>query len=911
MKNPFKKLFDFNARETGKYQKHVDAINSLEDKARKLKDSDFVKETEKMRKMVARGTSVTEIRPWAFALVREAARRTIGQRHYDVQLIAGLALSDGRITEQKTGEGKTLSATTALYMHALTGRGVHLVTVNDYLARRDAGWMGSVFHFLGMTTSAIISSESLIFDPKFKAEGSDPRLIHLKSISRREAYAADVTYGINSEFGFDYLRDNMVMNALDWVQRGHYFAIVDEADSVLIDEARTPHIISSSVEQDTSRYYDYAKIVRQLNAEKDYVIDEKARGANLTEEGVTHIEKLLGVSNLYEKDFDTVFHIEAALKAETLFKNDKEYIVRNGEIVIVDEFTGRLLEGRRFSEGIHQAIEAKEGVAIQRESKTLATVSLQNYFRKYDKLGGMTGTAATEAEEFHKIYNTDVVAVPTHRPISRRDEPDMIYKTETAKFNAVVEEIAEHNKKGRPVLIGTTSIDKNEYLAKLLRQKQVPHQLLNAKNHEHEALIIANAGKKGAVTVATNMAGRGVDIILGGDDSGEPEKKGKKANWQKEHDEVVALGGLYIIGTERHESRRIDNQLRGRAGRQGDPGESRFFVSLEDDLMRIFGGEQISKLMTFFNLPEDQPLTHSMVSRAIEQAQVKVEGYNFDVRKSLVEYDDVLNKQRDIIYDLRRKLLTQPDNDEAGFRETMNEIFAEMVQTFANQAQLDDMADNEEQFNTLIKEINLFIPAKAETVKDHVNAKDVEGLVYYLTDLFDKEFKKREKKFTKPVWFDVIRFMFMSTADTFFTQHLTSIDDLREGIGLRRHAQLDPLIQYKNEAFSMFEQLIRGIYFEGTRRIMNVEVTEGEPGPALETKPQEGLVFEAASQTNAFEEPKPKKEKKAKQLPPKGVNDDKKIGRNDPCPCGAISESTGKPYKYKNCGLVNAPYHRG
>lgn len=909
MFNPLKKLFDFNARETGKYQKIVDEINAFEDKARALIDADFAKETQKLKKEITAGRTVDDVRSWAFALVREAARRSIGQRHYDVQLIAGLVLSDGRIAEQKTGEGKTLSATTALYLHALTGHGVHLVTVNDYLARRDAGWMGAIFHFMGMTTSAIISNASVIYDTAFTDEGTDPRLIHLRPISRKEAYAADVTYGINSEFGFDYLRDNMVMNSNDWVQRGHYFAIVDEADSVLIDEARTPHIISSSVEEDTSKYYGYAKMVQQLNPKDDYVIDEKARSANLTEAGVSHVEQMLGVSNLYEKDFDTLFHVEAALKAATLFKNNKEYIVRNNEVVIVDEFTGRLLEGRRFSEGIHQAIEAKEGVAIQRESKTLATVSLQNYFRKYDRLGGMTGTAATEAEEFHKIYKTDVVAVPTHRQVSRRDEVDMIYKTERAKFNAVVEEVAKQNKVGRPVLIGTTSIEKNELLAKLLRQKQVPHQLLNAKNHEQEALIIAGAGRKGSVTVATNMAGRGVDIILGGDENQADEKKGKKKNWQKEHDEVVALGGLYIIGTERHESRRIDNQLRGRSGRQGDPGETRFFVSLEDDLMRIFGGEQISKLMTFFNLPEDQPLTHAMVSRAIEQAQVKVEGYNFDIRKNLVEYDDVLNKQRDIVYDLRRKLLTQPEADEEGFRQTMSEVFGEIVQSFANQAQLDDFTDNKDQLDILVKEIGLFVPASASKIQDLVNAKDAEGLIGYFTDLFDKEFKKREKKFGKHIWFDVIRFMFLSTIDTFFTQHLTSIDDLREGIGLRRHAQLDPLIQYKNEAFSMFEQLLRGIYFEGSRRIFGVEITQQE-APPLEARPQEGLIYEAAAQTSAFEAPIEKKAKKLQQPPSKkrGLGD--KVGRNDPCPCGAINSVTGKPYKYKQCGLIKAPYHK-
>src|SRR3990167_4919132 len=633
MLNIFKKFLDYNQREINKIKLKVDEINKLEDWARKLNSKEIKDHTEKFKNEIKENKkTLDELLPHAFALVRETSRRILGQRHFDVQLIAGIALHQGKIAEQRTGEGKTLSATTPIYLNALSGKGVHLVTVNDYLARRDAGWMGGVFDALGLKTSAIVSDKSYLYDKKFEDKDvSDWRLRNLKPISRKEAYDSDITYGINSEFGFDYLRDNMAVDPANTVQRQFNFAIIDEADSVLIDEARTPHIISAPYAEDTSKYYEYAKVIKQLDPEKDVLIDEKSRSANLTEAGILHIEKILGTSNIYEKDFDALFHIEASLKAETLFKNNKEYIVKDGQVVIVDEFTGRLLEGRRFSEGIHQAIEAKENVSIQNESKTLATISLQNYFRKYKKLAGMTGTAATEAEEFHKIYKTDVLVIPTNMSMIRKDLADVIYKTESKKYEAIADYAIENYKKGRPVLIGTTSIEKNEYLSRIFTSRGVQHEMLNAKNHEREALIISKAGEKGSITVATNMAGRGVDIVLGGMQDDKNIKE-----WRKKHDEVVSLGGLCVIGTERHESRRIDNQLRGRSGRQGDPGETIFFVSLEDDLMRIFGGEQISKLMTFFKLPEDQPLTHSMVSKAIEQAQVKVEGFNFDIRKHLV-----------------------------------------------------------------------------------------------------------------------------------------------------------------------------------------------------------------------------------------------------------------------------------
>lgn len=905
----FKSLLDFNEKQLSGYRKVVEQINELEDKARDLKDSDFPKETARLKEELANGKKIDEILPWAFALVREAARRSAGLRHFDVQLIAGVALHNGKIIEQKTGEGKTLTATTALYTNALTGKGVHLVTVNDYLARRDAGWMGVIFNFLGVTTSAIISDTSYIFDPDYKdPDISDWRLSHLRPISRKEAYEADITYGINSEFGFDYLRDNMTQQPQNMVQRGFYFAIVDEADSVLIDEARTPHIISAPYDEDTSKYYTYAKIVRQLDPEKDIIVDEKLRTSHLTDAGLDKVEKMMGVDNIYEKDYDTLFHIEAAVKAEVLFKKDKEYIVRDGEVIIVDEFTGRLLQGRRFSEGLHQAIEAKENVSIKQESRTLATVSLQNYFRMYEKLGGMTGTAATEAEEFNKIYKTDVVVIPTHRNIQRIDSSDVIYKTVKAKYNAVADDVAEQHKKGRPVLIGTTSIDKNEFLSALLKKRGVPHEMLNAKNHEREAQIIARAGEKGAVTVATNMAGRGVDIILGGEQPSESEMseaefKKAKEKWQKKHDEVLEIGGLYVIGTERHESRRIDNQLRGRSGRQGDPGETRFYVSLEDDLMRIFGGEQISKLMTFFNLPEDQPLSHSMVSRAIEQAQVKVEGFNFDIRKHLVEYDDVLNKQRDIIYSWRKKFLLLPDENKAEFKNVVFTAFDEVINTvaasfFAIRENLSDELDTE---NTA-KDIGVIFPHHLNDLSEMLKTKEQDEVVEYLIETAQKEYNAKEEKIGEDYWVQVVRSLFISTVDQFWTQHLTAIDDLREGINLRGYAQMDPLVEYKNEAFRMFEELIGSINHEFTRRVLHIQVEQYNNQEAKEEKVKEiqaskkepkKIEYKAAKSTSAYT---PEEEKQAKQTTVPSKHE--KPGRNDPCWCGS-----GK--KYKKCHYPN------
>jgi preprotein translocase subunit SecA len=897
MFNIFKSFFDYNQKEINRLQKKIDEINLLEDKTRNLKDNEFVTETRKLQKIVRSDESkINEILAWAFALSREAARRTLGQRHFDVQLIAGVALHEGKITEQKTGEGKTLSSVPALYLNALLGRGAHLVTVNDYLARRDCGWMGTIFNFLGLTTAAMISERSFLFDSKHNDKDAvDWRLQHLRPITRKEAYQADITYGINSEFGFDYLRDNMTQNSNDTVQRKYHYAIIDEADSVLIDEARTPHIISAPNEEDTSKYYLYPKIINQLVEKSDYVIDEKLRTANLTDIGIKKIEEILNVSNIYEKDFDTLFHIEAALKANALFKKDKDYIVKDNEVIIVDEFTGRLLQGRRFSEGLHQAIEAKENVTIQRESKTLATVSLQNYFRMYKKLAGMTGTATTEAEEFHKIYNTDVISIPTNLPMKRKNEPDMIYKTEKGKFNAVVEEIANNFKIGRPILVGTTSIEKNEYLSKLLNNKGVPHQLLNAKNHEQEAKIIASAGEKGAVTVATNMAGRGVDIVLGG---AFPVNNKLINNWQKKHDEVVKLGGLYVLGTEKHESRRIDNQLRGRSGRQGDPGESRFFVSLEDDLMRIFGGEQISKMMTFLKFPEDQPLTHSMVSKAIEQAQVKVEGFNFDIRKHLVDFDDVLNKQRQIVYELRKKILFGSKNN-VDFKQTILGIFTEEISVLVNNymINIDQLADEDKR--KLIQELNIMIPFEEKELMSIVESRNQEKIVNFLNKIIDKQYENREKKFGKEVWGDVVRTVVLSTIDKFWMDHLTAIEDLREGINLRGYGQLDPLVEYKNEAYLMFEKLISNINFEVTRRLFKIEVNlKVNLDLPAHNHEQPKMILQSASAIDPFSQSQQQKPEVTTQIK---NNPHKKLGRNEPCWCGATDPKTGKSIKYKKC----------
>jgi len=891
----FGKLLDSNEKEITKLRKLVLEINFLEKDVHTLKDGQFVQKTAELKTKLAGGALLDDLIPEAFALVREASLRVNGERHYDVQLIAAAALHFGRIAEQKTGEGKTLSAIPALYLNALSGQGAHLVTVNDYLARRDAGWMGPIFHLLGISVSAIISDRSFLYDPTFTDEtAGDFRLRHLRPITRRDAYLADVTYGINSEFGFDYLRDNMVSDASQLSQREFHYAVVDEVDSVLIDEARTPHIISAPDTEATHKYYDYAKMVDKLTTTTDYAIDEKLRTAHLTDHGIIKVEKMMGLGNIYEEDFETVHHLEAALKARTLFLRDRDYIVKDGQVVIVDEFTGRLLTGRRFSEGIHQAIEAKEGVAIQQESKTLATVSLQNYFRMYHKLAGMTGTAATEAEEFKKIYNLDVVIIPTNKDMIRKDFSDSVYKTPRAKYGAIANEIAELHKKGQPVLVGTTSIDKNEIIGELLKRKGIPHQLLNAKNHLQEALIIAQAGKKGAVTVATNMAGRGVDIILGGSkpEAWEMEKIGDKkkfekemTDWKREHDEVVSLGGLCVIGSERHESRRIDNQLRGRSGRQGDPGTSRFFVSLEDDIMRLFGGDQVARLMTMFNLPEDVPLEHPMVSRAIQQAQVKVEGFHFDSRKHLVEYDDVLNKHREIVYRLRRKALFAEDQ-----KEKILEYITNDITTLVALHTVEGGTIEREQ---IVNEFISIIPFDEISQKQLLNQLSQmhapEEISEFLTKLAGDMYENRDKQVTPEVMRQVERWASLTVIDNLWMEHLEAIDDLREGIGLRGYGQRDPLVEYKNEAYSMFERLMSTIGNDIAHRIFKVQINIPQDSQKAVPKqqnvplPTETAISKAAKQMRTNQETIPQPVKNTKQL-----------GRNDPCWCGS-----GK--KWKKC----------
>lgn len=912
----FSKLLDSNEREINRLRGIVAQINSREEEMKKLKDSDFVKKTIEFKERFSNGQTLDALLPEAFALVREAASRTIRERHYDVQLIAAISLHEGKITEMKTGEGKTLSASPALYLNALTGRGVHLVTVNDYLARRDAGWMAHVFHFLGVSVSAIISEQSFLYDPEYTdTTAIDWRLSHLRPVTRKEAYKADITYGINSEYGFDYLRDNMVSDISQIVQRDYHYAVVDEVDSVLIDEARTPHIISAPAMEATHKYNEYASIVQRLSGDTDFTIDEKLRTAHLTDHGIMKMEKLMGVGNIYESDFEAVHHVEAALKAKTLFQKEKHYIVKDGQVIIVDEFTGRLLNGRRFSEGIHQAIEAKEGVRIQQESKTLATVSLQNYFRMYQKLAGMTGTALTEAEEFNKIYSLDVVAIPTHRPMKRDDQTDSVYKTTRAKYSAIAEDIIESYKRGQPVLVGTTSIDKNEIISEYLKRKGVPHQVLNAKNHLKEAMIIAEAGKKGSITVATNMAGRGVDIILGGSKKerweieSEKEYKKEREAWQKLHDEVVELGGLRVIGSERHESRRIDNQLRGRAGRQGDPGSSKFYVSLEDDIMRIFGGDQVSRLMSAFKLPEDVPLEHPMVSRAIQQAQIKVEGFHFDSRKHLVEYDDVLTKQREIIYKRRRSILEGESQKEMILEKIQNELrlISGMLVTESGEVEQEKVAQE-------IASIIPFDPNSLKQLTDHLNTlTGMQEVGDYLSMMASELYEQREEQIGSEVMRQVERWVSLQSIDNYWMEHLDAIDDLREGIGLRGYGQREPLVEYKHEAFNLFEQLIAGIDREIVHRIYRVEVSLNRPQPAAAI-PQTNEQGKAAKGTKKKAEPVTvplplpqetaisqsvkKARTNAQPVVKEPIKNDKKLGRNDPCWCGS-----GK--KFKKCHYPN------
>lgn len=866
-----------NERELKRLGPSVQLINSHEDAMRAKSDADLKAMTPYLKEKLSGGATLDDILPEAFATVREASRRTLGMRPFDVQLLGGIVLHEGKISEMKTGEGKTLVATMPVYLNALAGRGVHVVTVNDYLAHRDAEWMGTIYRFLGLEVGVIVHG--------------------LDDIQRKKSYSADITYGTNNEFGFDFLRDNMKFSLEDYVQRDFYYAIVDEVDSILIDEARTPLIISGPAEESTSKYYDsnnaVKDLLRQKNAEGDlFVKDEKTNSVVLTEEGIEFMQRRLGKANLYDPgEFETVHHLNQALKAHLLFSRDVHYVVsEEGEVVIVDEFTGRLMPGRRYSEGLHQALEAKEGVKVANENQTLASITFQNYFRMYEKLAGMTGTAETEALEFKNIYGLDVMVIPTNMTMIRKDNPDVIYKTEIEKYHSVTRQIMECHSKGQPVLVGTSSIENSEKVSNLLKKKGIPHNVLNAKHHAREAEIIAQAGRKGVVTIATNMAGRGTDIKLGGNPEYlarqrvSPEDEAYKdilfkftTQCEKEHDEVTSAGGLFILGTERHESRRIDNQLRGRSGRQGDPGESRFYLSLEDNLMRIFGSERIGVIMDKLGVKDDEPIEHNLISKSIEGAQKKVEGRNFEIRKHLLEYDDVMNKQREVIYSTRRRILSE---------ENLKVLVDEMVGEVLDEA------------------FEIFIPRKA-SVKDW----DLEGFRTWAKNIFDltldlsadkginrDEFYEnihkaimdyhdlREKDFTPEVMRMVERHFLLLTLDTLWKDHLLSMDHLKDGIGLRGYGQKNPLREYQKEGFDMFVSTLARVKELSLERVFKVQIQRQEDVELASQRERRQRIQMGRGPTE-----KPQTVKRSS----------KKVGRNDPCPCGS-----GK--KYKQCCGVEA-----
>ncbi|MBL8030009.1 MAG: preprotein translocase subunit SecA [Candidatus Doudnabacteria bacterium] len=910
----FTRIFGGEKTALEKYGSELNKINGFKEDVFKLTQEEIQSEISNFKLQIAKYsdrdsilTELKNIRPRVFALVREAAARSIGQTHYDVQMLGGLALSDGRIAEMKTGEGKTLTATAPMVLYALAGRGAHLVTVNDYLARWQASLMGPVYKYLGLSVASIQHEASFLYDPSYqpgedelkKMEGEVQGLVmdvkHMRKVDRKEAYMADITYGTNNEFGFDYLRDNMAQHTMQLAQRDLFFAIVDEVDSILIDEARTPLIISAPDTEPTSKYYDFAKLVEKLDDKTDYIIDEKKKATSLTDAGINKIEKLLNVPNIYDtsKGVTTIHHIEQSLRAKTLFKKDRDYVVREGEIVIVDEFTGRMMFGRRYSEGLHQAIEAKENVEIQAESKTLATITFQNLFRLYWFLAGMTGTAKTEEEEFFKIYRLQVEQVPTNKPNARLDGHDMVYKTEDAKFKAIAKEVKERNKKGQPVLIGTVSIAKNEILAEHLKSEGLKFEILNAKNHEREANIISQAGRLGQITLATNIAGRGVDILLGGNP---PDLE--------EAEEVKKAGGLHVLGTERHESRRIDNQLRGRSGRQGDPGSSQFFVSMEDDLMRLFGGERMKSLMTSLGLPDDQPIEARLVSRSIESAQKKIEGLNFDTRKHVLEFDDVLNHQRNHIYKLRRKYLPgrgagaekqEEANDEGGLKSEYLELVEKEIETVVKfNLNAGEHGSLETPEDRILKELGTMMPIDAElTVKVKESGKNsadkefaiIDTLTAFATELLEK----RQKDMGTEVFDGAMRFIALSSIDQLWMEHLDTMDHLRDSVRLRGYGQRDPLVEYKKEGHELFKNLLEEINKQMVYTVFKIQAQiEASPAPAAR------LVTNKSDSADSG------------QL----TSESGSVGRNDPCPCGAINPETGKAYKYKRCGMINAPYHK-
>ncbi|HAM88359.1 MAG: Protein translocase subunit SecA [Candidatus Falkowbacteria bacterium GW2011_GWC2_38_22] len=956
------KIFgDPNEKIVKKLQPIVDKINGLEEKYQKFNKDDFKSATEKFKREIKNSADaekkIDELLPEAFALVREASKRILGMRHFDVQLIGGIILHQGKIAEMKTGEGKTLVATLPLYLNALSGKGVQLVTVNDYLARLGAGWMAEVFHLLGMTTGVIVHDEALRYDPEYIDDSQyDKRLKNFRPVPRQEAYACDILYGTNNEYGFDYLRDNMAPSLSRMVQRDLYYAIVDEIDSILIDEARTPLIISAPAEESTDKYYKFAELVGRLKEGEDYNIDEKMKAATLTEAGITRMEGFLGVENIYTTGgIRDVHHIEQALKAHTLFKLDRDYVMKDGEVIIVDEFTGRLMHGRRYSEGLHQAIEAKEGVKIQRESQTLATITFQNFFRMYKKLSGMTGTAATEAEEFSKIYNLDTVIIPTHKKSARTDKNDLIYRTEEGKYNAVIEDVKTRSEAGQPVLVGTISIQKNEVLAGMMERKDLRPNVLNAKNHEKEARFIAEAGKPGAITIATNMAGRGVDIMLGGTapDKDSPEYEA----WQADHNKVISAGGLHVIGTERHESRRIDNQLRGRSGRQGDIGSSQFFVSMDDDLMRIFGGERMKKMMVTLNVPEDMPIENSLISRSIESAQRKVEGNNFDIRKHLVEYDDVINKHREGIYRKRRRILELSErlqgknfvgdsdslilnnqypisNNESGSNNQNPDVQVASLSEIILK-NIEDEIENVVGFHTsseYIKDWNLeeiyqvvstIFPVsdklkgemdkyKEENHKlDKANART--EIIEHLNTLAKNKYEEMSLRAKEAGinWTELEKSILIRSIDTLWIEHLEAMSSVRQGIGLRGYGQRDPLVEYKKEAFRLYNELNQLINKEVVYSIFKVGSFQQESALKQFSAPSlldlaKNFVAPAKtanSNTSSFSgfkngDSDSSGNAGAFNIPNPKVKDESgnKVGRNDACPCGS-----GKKYK-KCCG---------
>ncbi len=872
----FTKLFGSNEREINKFQPIVAQINALEEKMLPLTDEELTAKVVEFRGRLEKGESLDAILPEAFAVVREVAKRVIGERHYDVQMLGGIALHRGMITEMKTGEGKTLTSTLPIYLNAIEGKGVHVVTVNDYLAKRDCNWMGSVYQALGLSTACIMHDVSYMYEAKIiDSNEVSVEMENLKQISRREAYAADITYGTNNEFGFDYLRDNMVQSIQQMSQRPLNYAIVDEVDSILIDEARTPLIISAPDTESTKLYQRFAQIVPRLKEKEDYEIDEKMKAVTLTENGISKVEKDLGVGNIYELGkISYVHHLEQSLRAETLFKIDRDYVVKDGQVIIVDDFTGRLMEGRRYSDGLHQAIEAKEGVEVQKESRTLATITFQNYFRMYDKLCGMTGTASTSAEEFAKVYKLDVLEIPTNKPQIRKDLADVVYKTEKGKFDAIVQTIKENHANGQPFLIGTIAIEKSEYLSALLTREGIKHEVLNAKQHEKEASIVAGAGQLGAVTIATNMAGRGTDIKLG--------------------EGVREAGGLYIIGTERHEARRIDNQLRGRAGRQGDPGVSQFYVSLEDELMRRFGGDKLKSMMDSLGLPEDQPIQNAIISRTIESAQSKIEGFNFDTRKHVLDYDDVMNKQREVVYKKRKEILASSD--------VKNEILQYVEEEIERSISVNATGEEYEwTLQNAVSEIQGIFPfaeddqKRLEQIKDDKSkntAEKISLMLEYVMGRAKEAYIQKEQQIGEENLRQIEKAVILQTIDTLWMNHLDEIDYLRQGIGLRGYGQRDPLIEYKREAFNLFSHLMVNMRATTVRTIFRVSMISAQPQAQLVAKPQ-NVQYQGAEE-NISQFAQTDESGKAAPEPQKPLENKDKIGRNDACPCGS-----GK--KYKNC----------